>query len=167
MLLVSDYKLTEMDLLNIEIINKEAEIAAAVKYEAAEFTKMAEIMAEGYQKLMAYAAKCGKQMAGAPYCKYTNGSADFMKWDIELGIPVSEPLPEQGEIYMSETCAGRAVTAMHKGAYKEIDKTYTVLMAYLAENKLESTGVYYDYYISNPADTPEAELLTKVVFPIN
>ncbi|MCL2643111.1 MAG: GyrI-like domain-containing protein [Candidatus Bathyarchaeota archaeon] len=152
--------------MNIEIINKEAEIAVAVKFEAVEFTKMAEIMQDGYQKIMDYVAKCGKQLAGAPYCKYTNGSADFMKWDIELGFPVSEPLPEQGEIYMSKTCAGKAITAMHKGAYKDIEKTYAPMMQYLAENKLESTGVYYDYYISNPADTPESELLTKVVFPI-
>jgi effector-binding domain-containing protein len=81
-------------------------------------------------------------------------------------VPVSEPLPEQGEFYMSKTCEGKAVTAMHKGAYKDIEKTYAPMMQYLAENKLESTGVYYDYYLNNPADTPESELLTKVVFPI-
>jgi effector-binding domain-containing protein len=155
-----------MDLVNIEIINKDAEIAIAMKFEAVEFIKMAEVMQEGYQKLMDYVAKCGKQPAGAPYCKYTNGSADFMKWDIELGFPVSEPLPEQGEIYMSKTCKGKAITAMHKGSYKDVEKTYAPMMQYLAENKLESTGVYYDYYISNPADTPESELLTKVIFPI-
>jgi effector-binding domain-containing protein len=152
--------------MNIETINKESEIAVAVKFEAVEFTKMAEIMVEGYQKLMTYVAKCGKQPAGAPYCKYTNGREDFMKWDIELGFPVSEPLPEQGEIYMSKTCTGKAITAIHKGAYKDIEKTYAPLMQYIAENKLESTGVYYDYYLNNPADTPESELLTKVVFPI-
>jgi effector-binding domain-containing protein len=155
-----------MGLMNIEIINKEFEIAVAVKFDAVEFTKMANVMEEGYQKLFAYVAKCGKQIAGAPYCKYTNGRENYMKWDIELGIPVSEPLPEQGEIYMSKTCKGKAITAIHKGAYKDIEKTYTPMMQYLAENKLESTGIYYDYYLSNPADTPENELLTKVVFPL-
>jgi len=28
------------------------------------------------------------------------------------------------------------------------------------------TGIYYDYYLNNPADTTESELLTQVVFPI-
>jgi len=152
--------------MNIEIINKESEIAIAIKFEAVEFTKMAKPMIEGYQKLWTYLAKCGKQMAGAPYCKYTNGSENFMKFDIELGIPVNEHLPDQGEIYMSKTCTGKAITTIHKGAYRDIEKTYTPMMQYLAENKLESTGVYYDYYLNNPADTPENELLTKVVFPI-
>ena len=123
-------------------------------------------MVERYQKLWTYIAKYGKQMTGAPYCKYTNGSENFMKWDIELGVPVSEPLPEQDEIYMSKTCEGKAITAIHKGAYRDIEKTYAPMMQYLAENKIESTGIYYDYYLNNPADTPENELLTKVVFPI-
>ena len=152
--------------MSIEVINKESEIALALKFEGVEFTKMAEIMSLGYQKLWDYLVKCGKQMSGPPYCKYANGSADFMKWDIELGVPVSEPLPVQGEFYMSKTCEGKAITAIHKGAYKDIEKTYAPMMQYLAENKLESTGVYYDYYLNNPADTPESELLTKVVFPL-
>jgi effector-binding domain-containing protein len=157
--------------MKIETINKESEIAIAVKYDAVNFNSMASgecktggVVGEGYQKLMAYLAECGKQMAGVPYCKYTNGSADFMVFDIELGIPVSEVLPEKAEIYMSKTGEGKAVTAMHKGSYKEIEKTYTPMMQYLAENNMESTGVYYDYYMNNPADTPESELMTKVVF---
>lgn len=152
--------------MDIKIIKKESEIAAAIKKEAVRFNSMGDVMAEIYQKLWAYIAKLGKNMAGAPYCKYTNGSEDYMQFDIELGIPVSEPLPEEGEIYMSKTCEGRAVSAIHKGAYKDIEKTYTPMMEYLAKNNLKSTGVYYDYYLSNPAETPESELLTKVVFLI-
>ena len=127
---------------------------------------MGPVMSNGYQKLWAYVAQCGKQMAGVPYCKYTNPSEDFMTFDIELGIPVSEPLPEEDGIYMSTTCAGKAIAAMHKGSYKDIEKTYAPMMQYLAENNLQSTGVYYDYYLNNPADTPESDLLTKVIFPI-
>ena len=152
--------------MTIETIDRRAEIAAAVKYDAVDFTNMGPIMGESYQKLWAYLAQCGKQMAGAPYCKYTNPSEDYMKFDIELGVPVSEPLPEKGEIYMSKTCEGRAITATHKGAYKDIENTYALMMQYLEDNNLQSTGVYYDYYLNNPADTPESELLTKVVFPI-
>lgn len=152
--------------MNIEIINKEAENAVAVKYGAVDFTNMAAIMSEGYQKLWAYVAQCGQQMVGAPYCKYTNGSEDLCKFDIELGVPVSGALPEKDEIYMSKTDEGKAVTAMHKGAYKDIEQTYAPMMKYLEENNLESTGVFYDYYLNNPADTPESELMTKVIFPI-
>ena len=152
--------------MDIQIIEKDAEIAIAVRYDAIDFTNMAEIMGEGYGKLMAYLAQSGAQMTGAPYCKYFNGSEDFMKFDIELGLPIAQPIAETDGMYMARTCAGKAVTAMHKGAYKEIEKTYGPMMQYLAENNLKSTGIFYDYYISDPANTPESELLTKVVFPI-
>lgn len=152
--------------VDIEISEKEAEIAVAIKKEAIRFDNIGNIMDEAYKKLLAYLTQQGAPIAGVPYCKYTNGSEDYMQFDIELGVPVSEPLPEQGEIYMSKTCAGKALCAIHKGAYQDIEKTYAPMMEYLAENKLESTGVYYDYYLSNPAETAESELLTKVVFMI-
>ncbi|MDR2888499.1 MAG: GyrI-like domain-containing protein [Lachnospiraceae bacterium] len=152
--------------INIEVIDKEAEMAIAVKYDGIDFTNMGGIMGEGYQKLWSYLGQCGKEIAGAPYCKYTNGSADFMKFDIELGVPVSEAVPEADGIYMSTTCAGKAIAAMHKGAYKDIEVTYGPMMQYLAENGLQSTGVYYDYYLNDPAGTAEEDLLTRVVFPL-
>ena len=83
-----------------------------------------------------------------------------------MGIPVKKKAAVSGEFFMSKTCDGKAITATYKGAYKDIEGAYLALMGYMAENKLESTGVYYDYYINDPADTPESELLTQIVFPI-
>ena len=152
--------------MNIETINKEAEIAVAIIKKAVRFDSMAIVMSEAYQKLFAYVAQQGRQMAGFPYCKYTNPNEDYSQFDIEMGVPVSEALPCQDEICMSKTCEGKAITATHKGAYKEIEKTYAPMMEYLAANNLKSTGVYYDYYLNHPSETPEPDLLTKVVFPI-
>lgn len=153
--------------MNIETINKQSEMAVAVKKEAVRFDgNMGEWMGKAYESLWAHAAKHGKQITGCPYCKYTNASEDFMQFDVELGLPVSEPLPEQDGIYMSKTCEGRAICATHKGPYKDMEKTYAPMMEYLTANNLESTGVYYDYYVNDPAHVAESELLTKVVFPI-
>ncbi len=152
--------------MKIETINKESEIATAVKYDAVDFTNMGGVMDEGYGRLMAHLAKCGKEMAGVPYCKYYNGSKDNMVFDIELGLPVSEYLPEGDGIYMTKTCTGKAITATHKGSYKDIEKTYAPMMQYLADNNIESTGIYYDYYVNDPDTTEESELLTKIIFPL-
>ena len=40
--------------MNIEMINKDSEIAIAVKYDGVNFTNMGGIMGEGYGKLQAY-----------------------------------------------------------------------------------------------------------------
>jgi len=152
--------------MKIEVTNQQPQIAVAMKKTAISMEQIAEVTTEGYTKLMGYLAEQGKQIAGAPYLAYMNGNEDFSKFDIELGIPVSEAVSVQGELYMSQSYEGKAITTTYKGAYKDIEVAYVALMDYAKENALEMTGVYYDYYISNPADTPENELLTQVVFPI-
>ena len=155
----------------VEIINKQPQIAVAMKKTAVSMEQIAEVTTEGYKKIMGYLAEqstpeSGAEIAGAPYLAYMNANEDFSKFDIELGIPVSEAVPAGGEFYMSQTYEGKAIATTYKGAYKDIEVAYVALMDYAKENSLEMTGVYYDYYISNPSETPESELLTQVVFPI-
>ena len=152
--------------MNIEVTNQKSQIAVAVKKENATMEEISVLATEGLQKVFGFLAQQGVEIAGAPYLAYKNCSTDFTQFDMELGIPVSEEIAVNGEFFMSKTCEGRAVTATHKGAYKDVEAAYIALMEYMAENKLESTGVYYDYYINDPANTPENELLTQVVFPI-
>ena len=152
--------------MKIEVTNQQAQISIALKKTAISMEKIAEVTTEGYTKLMGYLAEQGKQIAGAPYLAYMNASEDFSRFDIELGIPINETIPVLDDFYISKTYEGKAITTMYKGAYKDIEVAYVALMDYAKENALEMTGVYYDYYISDPADTPESELLTQVIFPI-
>ena len=79
--------------MKIEVTNQQPQIAAAIKRTALSMDKIVEAMDTDYNKLMGYIAEQGKQIAGAPYCFYTNASEDYMTFDIELGIPVSEAVP--------------------------------------------------------------------------
>ena len=152
--------------MNIEVTNQIPEIAVAIKKVAISMDDIANVTTEGLGKVFAFLAEQGVQISGAPYLAYMNGSADFSQFDVEMGIPVAQEIAVSGEFYMSKNCEGKAVCAMHKGAYKDIEVAYVALMEYLAKNGFESTGIYYDYYINDPANTPESELLTKVVFPV-
>jgi len=152
--------------MKIEVTNQVPQIAVAIKKTAVSMEQIAEVSTQGYTRLMGYIAEQGKEMAGAPYLAYMNGNEDFSLFDVELGIPVSEAVPAQGEFYMSQSYEGKAIATTYKGPYKDIEPAYVALMEYAAKNSLELAGTYYDYYISNPADTPESELLTQVVFPI-
>ena len=152
--------------MEIEVTDQQAQIAVAIKRTAMNMEQIAEATTEGLTRLMEYVTAQGQKMIGAPYLAYMNFQEDFSEFDIELGIPVSEALPVQGEFYMSRSCDGKAITTTYKGAYKDIEVAYVALMDYAKENALEMTGVYYDYYINNPADTPESELLTQIVFPV-
>lgn len=151
---------------DINVINKESEQALAISQTAVRFEDIAKTMGQAYEKLWTYIIQQGKEVVGMPYCKYSNATENFMQFDIEMGMPVAQSLPEHDEMYMSQTCAGKAISAIHKGAYKDLEKTYTRMMAYLAQNNLQATGIYYDYYLNDPATTPKDELLTRVVYLI-
>ncbi|MCL2753052.1 MAG: GyrI-like domain-containing protein [Defluviitaleaceae bacterium] len=152
--------------MKIEITNLKPQIAVAMKETSLNMESVHEAIGEMAAKLMAYLAEQGKDMAGAPYLAYFNATEDFSTFDIEWGFPISEPVPNSGEIFMSQTCEGKAITAMHKGSYSGLGATYSAIMDYAKENSLNCTGVVYDYYLNNPDETPESELLTQVIFSI-
>ena len=152
--------------MNIEVTNLKSQIAVAIKKENTSMAEISVVATEGLQKVFGFLAEQGVEIADAPYLAYSNSNEDFTQFDVEIGIPVAGEVAVSGEFIMSKTCEGKVITAMHKGAYKDVDAVYGALMCYMAENNMESTGIYYDYYISDPADTPESELLTQVVFPI-
>ena len=152
--------------MNIEITEQKSQISVALKKEHATMDEISVIATEGLMKIFAFLAEQGAEMAGAPYLAYSNSNADYTQFDVELGIPVGAEVAVAGEFFMSKSCEGKAVSATYKGPYKGVEAAYIALMEYMAANKLEPTGVYYDYYLNSPADTPESELLTEVVFPI-
>ncbi|MDR0469428.1 MAG: GyrI-like domain-containing protein [Peptococcaceae bacterium] len=152
--------------MSIELTNFKADITVAIKKTAVTMDDISAVATEGLGRVLAYLVQQRARISGAPYLAYFNASEDFSRFDVELGIPVSEEVAVEGEFFMSKNCDGKAVCGVHIGAYKDIEVVYVALMDYLAANKLESTGVYYDYYISDPANTPESELRTKVVFPV-
>jgi effector-binding domain-containing protein len=50
-----------------------------------------------------------------------------------------------------------------QGPYNQIEPAYNAIMDYAAANNYALTGVCYEFYLNDPADTPENELLTKIV----
>ena len=152
--------------MNIEVAYQKAEIAVAIEKKSVTMEDISTVTTEGLGRVFQFLADQNIQMAGAPYLVYKNGNADFTQFDVEMGIPVLEEAAVSGEFFMSKTCEGKAVCGTHKGAYKDIEPLYMAMMQYIAENSLESTGLYYEFYINDPADTPESELLTSVVFPV-
>jgi len=152
--------------VKIETTNHQSRITVATKVESIGMDEVAAALEVGYMKLMAYVTEQEKQITGAPYCCYMNASEDFSQFDMELGIPINEAVAEKDDIYMSQTYGGRAISATYQGPYKTLDAAYAALLEYAKEHAVELTGIYYDYYISDPTDTPESELLTQVVFSI-
>lgn len=152
--------------MKAEVVELTPQIAVACKRTGVNMGNMRETIDEMCAKLLAYLSAQGKGMSGPPYLKYMDMKPDFSEFELEWGFPVAEPLPDAGEFYMTKTHGGRAIAATHKGPYHTLEEAYTAIAAYQQEHSLKNTGVYYDIYLNNPDETPEEELLTQVVCPI-
>ncbi|HSV32059.1 MAG TPA: GyrI-like domain-containing protein [Atribacteraceae bacterium] len=126
--------------------------------------KLPDLIGESYTKIMDYMNELGEQPAGVPFTAYY--SLDMHDLDVEMGFPVTRPLPEKDEIKAGETPAGKIVSTMYKGPYAGMEEPYTEMAKWINDNGYKSTGVYYEYYYNSPADVPESDLLTKIVMPV-
>jgi effector-binding domain-containing protein len=54
---------------------------------------------------------------------------------------------------------------MYRGAYNDMAPVYTEMAEWIEKNGLVASGTAYEYYYNGP-ESPEDELLIKVVFPV-
>ncbi len=117
-----------------------------------------------YGEIAAHIASQGGEFAGAPYAAYYN--MDMEDLDIELGIPVAQPLPGAGDIQAGEIPAGQYATCLHVGPYHEVSAAWEALGKYMEENRHQPIGAGYEMYLNDPAETAPEALETEVAFPI-
>lgn len=127
-------------------------------------SKLPEEIGGAYGMIAMYMQEMGEQPKAAPFTAYYN--MDMENLDVEMGFPVSKPIPGRGEIKAVEIPEGRYVEGMYKGPYSGVAAAYDAMNAWLNEKGLTPTGIAYEYYLNTPGEVPESELLTKIVFPV-
>lgn len=119
---------------------------------------------KAYMAIATYMQELGETPKDAPFTAYYNMDMDDL--DVEMGFPVSKPLPAKGEIQKSVVPAGKQASCMFKGSYSLMESTYNALNEWITQQGFEPTGISYEYYYNSPCEVPEEELLTKIVFPL-
>ena len=126
---------------------------------------LTEAFDKNFALIQSYLSEIGEQPASAPYAAYYNH--DMQNLDVEMGFPVARVLPGSGEIKSGALPAiEKAVCGVHKGSYESLNETYGKIYQYVADNNFEQSGAHYDFYISNPDDTSENELITKIMISV-
>jgi effector-binding domain-containing protein len=113
---------------------------------------------------MQFIGELGENPVGEPFVAYYN--MDMQDLDIEVGFPVSRILPERGAIKANEIPSGDFASYLYIGPYADCGPAYEKLTAFVKEKGYEPSGVAYEYYLNNPAETGE-EPKTLIVFPLN
>ena len=117
-----------------------------------------------YQALFQYLGELGEPPADAPFAGYFN--MDMQALDVEMGVPVTKALPGKGEIKAGSIPAGKQVQCVFKGSYAQLEPVYAEINQWMNENGCVPTGEVYEFYLKSPADVPEDELETRIVFPV-
>ena len=117
-------------------------------------------------------ADMGVDPAGPPYARYHDFSPTEV--DVEIGVPTSAPLPNvrllaetvEGEIGNSELPGGPTAVTIHRGPYDGLHAVYERLMAWVREQGREPGAGPWESYVDDPTDMDEADVRTKVCWPL-
>jgi effector-binding domain-containing protein len=91
---------------------------------------------------------------------------DMQDLDVEAGFPVTRALPGKNDIKSGEILAGKHAACLHVGPYAQSVPAYDALARWTEENGYTPTGVAFEFYLNDPTQTPQAELQTRIVFPL-
>ena len=122
------------------------------------------LFSHGYASILQLLTEHGKKPGGPPFALYYN--MDMEDLEVEFGFPVDEPFEGSGSIHAagtpSRTPAARAVTTLYIGPYEEIEPAYDFLLKWSDDNHLTLSGVSYEIYLNDQADTSPDMLKTQL-----
>jgi effector-binding domain-containing protein len=74
----------------------------------------------------------------------------------DFGVEVTRTFETAGEVYATETPAGEAAIAVHRGPYNRMNEAHSAIGKWMETNGRESAGLSWEIYgdpTPNPADT--------------
>jgi len=81
-------------------------------------------------------------------------------------VPEGE-VPADSPVRVKTTYAGKVLKVTHKGAYRDLPRTYERLSAWAAAHGYEPAAPPWNEYAKDPGTTPEPELVTNIYLPVS
>jgi effector-binding domain-containing protein len=128
---------------------------------------------ESFGKLFAFVAEKGFLPAGPPSGVYFNSPEQVSKEELqwELRAPIAGICDSSGpdERGLGFRCLEETTVAstIHRGPFSNIGDTYNKLTSWIANNGYQIIGPCEEVYLTEPGNTPPAEILTEVRFPVS
>jgi DNA-binding transcriptional MerR regulator len=87
--------------------------------------------------------------------------------EITAFVPVATEVARSGRARMTTIPAAELAVAVHRGAFGDLDQTYSALGVYVAEREIGVDGPIREIYLVTPFDTSEeSEHVTEVCWPV-
>jgi hypothetical protein len=88
---------------------------------------------------------------------YHHPSRPGMPLQCDFGVEVTRGFESAGEVYATETPAGEAAIAVHRGPYNRMSEAYDAIEKWMAANGRESAGNTWEIYGDPTPDPSETE----------
>jgi len=123
------------------------------------------LIGESYRRIGQYLAELDVEPEGAPFVAYYN--QDMNDLDVEIGFPVEDVIPGDGDMCPGEIEEGKMVTCMYIGPYEGMAQVYGEMNRYIEKSGLRAKGPAYETYLNSPEEVsgPE-ELMTRIDLPV-
>ncbi len=128
-------------------------------------TQIGPAMGEAFPKIYEAVVSAGMEPTGEPLARYFD-MGDGETTSFECAVPVPSPFTANGEVEPSTIGGGEAAFAVHLGPYDRIGHTWEQLMAWVTAQGRTPAGPFWEVYIDDPEETPEAELKTELYIPL-
>lgn len=158
------YQMEETDMSDAcKVITQPAQQVLSIRTHTS-IQELPQTLGKAYGAIEQYLGEIGEIPGGAPFVAYYN--MDMQNLDIEAGFPVLKQLVGRGEIQSSVIPGGEKATCIYTGPYNEIASAYEELSAWITRQGYRASGVAYEFYLNDPAETPPQELQTQILFPL-
>jgi effector-binding domain-containing protein len=160
----ADFSDIEIEHLVVETI----EIAYLPTTSRPEPAAISEAMGKAYFEILTFIDEHGLQDAGAPMSITRTFSGSELVFDSAIPVRgVTEATPRNGAtVKLGHTYGGPVIRVRHVGSYRDLSTTHRKITAYLAALGIARNGAAWESSVSDPGNTPEAELLKYVYYPI-
>lgn len=119
----------------------------------------------GFGRVFGTMGAQGHPPAGAPLVIYHELAVDE-PGEIEIAVPCPPEVEEADGVGRHDLPAGDVAATVHTGPYDQIAPAYHAIQSWIAEHGHEVAGPPREIYLSDPGDTPEDQLQTRVEWPI-
>lgn len=128
------------------------------------FNELPKAFDETFAALKSYFIEIGQSPSGPPFAMYHN--IDGQSVDVELGVPVSEPVPGRDRILASELPGGDVATSLVVGPYDRLSAAYEALVAWVEQQGFAVRGAPFEQYLNDPSSVPPEQYETRIHLPI-
>ncbi len=148
-------------------IEQVPERTVAALRKATSLKTIGEDMGAGFGALMQFIGTAGAQPVGAPFIVYWDIIDEETSGDIEFCVPVAPGVSGAESIEVKTLPSETVAFTIHHGPYREISPAYHTLTGWISDHGHEMTGPPREIYLNDPTQVSEAELLTRVEWPID